>query len=136
MSWSFSRICDSRPRIFGICLCVGIAIAGDALAAGPFDGSYVGTMRVTRSDNYPGCLLTDPPQDATAVVKDDQFTEHFGEFTVQGEVAPDGSFHAISLTTMGRTTPVELKGRITGDSLEGELNWSNFCFRRVSLRKS
>ncbi len=136
MPWFFNREFALRPGILGICLCVGIAISSDALAAGPFDGTYGGTMKVTRSDNYPGCLLSDPPQDATADVKDNQFTEHFGEITVQGDVAPDGSFHAIALTTIGRTTPVEIKGRITGNSLEGELNWSNFCFRHLSLQKS
>lgn len=128
-----------RIRGLGVICCLVLATAGcappgqptAAPAPGAFDGTYRGTLRLTRNaDGQCG----DAVIQRTVTVANSHarivYNPSRGRAAV-GTVRPDGSF-----TLVGETSgSVEITGRIEGDALTGRFN-SDICTYEVALRKA
>ena len=114
--------CLVHVRALGVAVCAGLATASLALAAGPFDGTYRGTeVHTTLLTPGPSCAHTDRESHAP-VIKDNHFAQHWGPTALEVNVAADGSFHTTVPFATGRyTRTLEIKGSITGNSLEADL---------------
>ncbi len=99
----------------------GIVLAGislAALAAGPYDGNYHGTLRGA-GFNAVGCAKEAPVQ---MTVADNKLTYvHLGNATITATVAADGSFSGSGqnnyAASRSRTNVQTLDGKITGDAI-------------------
>ncbi len=109
-------------------------------AAGNFDGIYRGDQTLIRNDNAPECAKAAQP--VVVHVVDNSFARAWGggrfRVNITLHIAPDGSFagQASPTNVSGRFSgPVDVHGRITGDTLEAELG-SRTCAVKMTLRKS
>jgi len=107
-------------------------LMGHANAAGSFDGSYTGKIRlVVVFYRFCSPASTDR-DDYTVVVENDHFVIKWGSTVYNVNVEPDGSFD-----TFGRgedAKPREISGKITGSQLEADMG-SNRCASHLSLIK-
>lgn len=109
----------------------GCAPAGQpAAAVGAFDGTYRGTLRLTR--NADGACGDAAIQRTVTIANGHArilYNPSRGRAAV-GTVRPDGSFTLVGETS----TSVEITGRIEGDALTGRFD-SETCTYDVALRK-
>jgi hypothetical protein len=122
---------------FGLALPValfGLALAGSAGAAGPFDGVYKGTQTGTLNDNSGNCRNMDLPSTSIRIT-DNHFTRKW--YTdIDVDVGGDGAFHASALVPGARPARTEnISGKITGNKLEADIG-SSHCGAHLSLTKS
>ena len=115
-----------------------LAPQGSVLAAGAFDGTYVGTQRTTLNNNSGACDRLDR-DDLRRTVTDGVITTQWGSAKLQAKVGPDGSFAVTDENPVfGRAgsgpNPVTLKGTIRDGRLEADLG-SSHCGVHWSLRK-
>ena len=110
---------------------------GGALAAGPYDGNYHGTLTVTGFSGN-ACPKKAPIQ---MTVTDSQLTYvHLGNATITAPVAADGSFsgsgeNKYAMGRKGAVHPQTLQGRITGANIEATTDVGNGCHYQLSLTK-
>lgn len=112
---------------------LGFAVAGPALSAGNFDGTYRGTESVTLTNNSSDCLSI--KQDHMAVtVTDNKFVRHWGIATLPVEIAPDGTFSSSVVVSNRPLRQAQIKGKITGGNLEADVG-TDLCAGHMSLKK-
>ncbi len=112
---------------------LGFAVAGPALSAGSFDGTYRGTESVTLTNNSSDCLSI--KQDHMAVtVTDNKFVRHWGIATLPVEIAPDGTFSSSVVVSNRPLRQAQIKGKITGGNLEADVG-TDLCAGHMSLKK-
>jgi hypothetical protein len=112
-----------------------LPLENSAIAAGPFDGVYAGTQRVTKTNNGSQCQNIN--QDHIRVmVLDNVFRYRWGPIPMQVTVAGDGSFSLDVAGAAERSTSgsVSMKGRINIGNLEADVG-GNICAAHISLRK-
>jgi hypothetical protein len=117
-------------------LTVGLMpLANSAVAAGPYDGVYAGTQRVTKTNNSSQCLKIN--QDGIKVmIMDNTIRYRWGPVPLQATVANDGSFSvdAAGAASAGYSGSVSFKGRINLGNLEADVG-GNICAGHLSLKK-
>jgi hypothetical protein len=113
---------------------LGLAVAGPAVSAGSFDGTYRGTEVVTLNNNSSEC--TNIKQDNLVLkVIDNKFVRHWGVATMPVEIAPDGTFSAgVIVSTKPRLRQAQIKGKISGGNLEADVG-TDLCAAHMSLKK-
>jgi len=116
-----------------------LAFSGAALAAGPFDGTYVGTQHETVNNNSSYCSNINRDS-IRRVVKDGIITTEWSKATLQATIEADGSF-ATSAEGMqfGRAgsnpNPITFRGTIHDGQLEADVGGAH-CAAHWSLRKN
>jgi hypothetical protein len=126
----------AKPRMV-LALAVGLApFANSARAAGPFDGVYAGTQRVTKTNNSTQCAKIDQ-DNVRIMVMDNTIRYRWGPVPLQATVAGDGSFSvdAAGASSRGFSSSVSFKGRINVGTLEADVG-GNICAGHLSLKKS
>jgi hypothetical protein len=111
-----------------------IALAGGAMAAGPYDGAYSGMQTQTQTNNSGFCQnLT---HGTRLMVTNNVITYSWGRVPLETTVNADGSFSvdAVGMQTRGASGGYSLKGRITGVSLEADVGGSA-CAAHLSLKR-
>lgn len=106
-----------RPSLILTLCCLGFMPA--ALAAGPNDGTYHGTLQLTRGETPP-CGRNVAPRTMTITNNRLNYT-HFGDLRFTPDIAPDGSFSEsgrYSTTTRGGN--VRLTGRVANGRIEAD----------------
>ena len=125
----------SKPlMVLGLALGL-FPLANRAIAAGPYDGVYAGTQRVTKTNNSSQCQKIN--QDGIKVmVMDNTIRYRWGPIPLQATVANDGSFSvdASGAASAGYSGSVSFKGRINIGNLEADVG-GNICAGHLSLRK-
>jgi hypothetical protein len=117
--------------IFGV-ICLA---AGPALGAEPghkYDGVYTGKRSLTKGTASPRCPVED---DVSVIIHGETltFTNSVStKFTISFDPRQDGSFDQIYGGQGG--TAVRIKGRITGDVIEADVN-NRPCEHHWSLKK-
>jgi len=112
-----------------------LPLADRAMAAGPYDGVYAGTQRVTKTNNSTQCSTIN--QDSVKVmVMDNSIRYKWGPVPLQATVANDGSFSVdvAGGASRGYSSSVSFKGRINIGNLEADVG-GNICAGHLSLRK-
>ena len=111
-----------------------LALAGTALAAGPFDGTYRGSQTVLLNNNYQGCSAR---TDIVLVIRNNHFTRQWAGNVIDVDVAGDGTINKTASYEAGRNRQATLTvtGKIAGASLEADIG-SDRCRMHLSLRKS
>jgi len=111
---------------------LAIVLMGQADAAGAFDGSYTGHLRLV-SINYRSCSVLDRDEDGfTLIIENNHFVTQWENATYSVDVEPDGSFDAILGAERGRVAVREIKGMITGPNLEADMG-NSYCGSHLSL---
>jgi hypothetical protein len=110
---------------------LGLATAGNAVAADTFDGTYTGPRRVIRDDNSAGCSLAPNPH-MVLTVKNDHFVIAWG-IVLPVDVDADGTFDKSVIWSAHGVERID--GKITGDKLEADLGDAR-CVVHLSLQKS
>lgn len=113
-------------------LAVAVLTSSAALAAGPFDGAYVGPLKQTTGETLPRCQNISRPR-ATVVIKDNVASIPWGQTVVTAPVQPDGSFDGH--VRGGFASDFFLKGKIAGTGLEADVGTA-MCNGHLSLSKS
>ena len=113
---------------------LGLAVAGPAVSAGSFDGTYRGAETLTLSNNSSDCLSI--KQDHMVVtVTDNKFVRHWGVATLPVEIAPDGTFaSSVVVSTKPQLRQAQIKGKISGGNLEADIG-TDLCSGHMSLKK-
>jgi hypothetical protein len=117
-------------------LAVGLMpLANSAVAAGPYDGVYAGTQRVTKTNNSTQCQGIDR-DDIRVMVMDNTLRYRWGPVPLQATVAGDGSFSidVAGAASRANSSSVSFKGRINIGNLEADVG-GNVCAGHLSLRK-
>ena len=120
----------------GALLLAVVVMAPVAALAGPYDGTYHGTL-TGAAGNAVTCAKQAPVQ---MTVTDNKLTyDHLGHATVTTTVAPDGSFSgsARSDYTIARTGPMTLtlEGKVVGKSITAVTKLSNYCTSNLQLQR-
>ena len=112
-----------------------LPLADSAMAAGPFDGVYAGTQRVTKTNNSTQCQTINR-DDVRVMVMDNTIRYKWGPVPLQATVANDGSFSVdvSGGSSRGYSSEVSFKGRINIGNLEADVG-GNICAAHLSLRK-
>jgi hypothetical protein len=112
-----------------------LPLADRAMAAGPYDGVYAGTQRVTKTNNSSQCSNINQ-DNIRVMVLDNTFRYKWGPVPMQVTVAGDGSFSLEVAGAQSRATSssVSMKGKINIGNLEGDVG-GNICAAHISLRK-
>ena len=116
-----------------------LAPSGAALAASPFDGTYVGPQRETANNNSGYCMNINRDE-IRRVVKDGVITTEWSKATLRAPIAADGSF-SVSAEGMqfgkggGQPNPITFKGTIRDGKLEADVGGSH-CAAHWSLQKN
>jgi len=125
----------SKPlMVLGLALGL-LSLADRAIAAGPFDGVYAGTQRVTKTNNSTQCQNIN--QDSIKVmVMDNTIRYRWGPVPLQATVANDGSFSVdvSGSASRGYSSSVSFKGKINLGNLEADVG-GNICAGHLSMRK-
>ena len=125
----------SKPLVvLGLALGL-LSLADRAIAAGPFDGVYAGTQRVTKTNNSTQCQNIN--QDSIKVmVMDNTIRYRWGPVPLQATVANDGSFSVdvSGSASRGYSSSVSFKGKINLGNLEADVG-GNICAGHLSMRK-
>jgi hypothetical protein len=110
------------------------AVAGPAVSAGSFDGTYRGNQHETLANNSKDCAnLT--RDNVVLTVTDNKFVRQWGVATLPVEIAPDGTFSAeVLVSTKPRLRQAQIKGKITGGNLEADVG-TDLCAAHMSLKK-
>jgi hypothetical protein len=112
---------------------LGLAVAGPAVSAGSFDGTYRGAQSVTLNNNSSDCANI--KQDNMALtVTDNKFVRHWGVATLPVDVAPDGSFSSSVVVSNRPLRQAQIKGKIAGGNLEADIG-TDLCAAHLSLKK-
>lgn len=107
-----------------------------AMAASPFDGTYVGTQREARNNNSGLCINLNR-DDARIRVSDSKFTYKWGqpfEVIVDAAGAVNGAGESLQSTRTSSNVAI-FKGQITGGALEADVG-TRACGVHLSLKKS
>ena len=110
-----------------------VPMAHPSMAAGPFDGTYVGRQIETQNNNSGACQNIN--RDTRIIVANNVISYSWG-VPLETTVGGDGSFsvdHA-GLAVRGAAASVSLKGRISGGNLEADVG-GNRCAAHLSLKK-
>ena len=114
-----------------------LAFSGAALAASPFDGTYVGTQRETANSNSGNCLNLNR-DDVHRVVKDGVITTEWSKANLRATIESDGSFATTAEGMkfgMGGSNPITFKGTILDGKLEADVGGAR-CAAHWSMRKN
>lgn len=120
------------------CLMLGLGLmglAGGALAASPFDGTYVGTQRETLNNNSGKCMNIN--MDHARLVVQDGIVRYKWAVPIETTVGSDGSFSIYQegqQAGRGGSNMISLKGRISDGKLEADVG-SIYCAAHLSLTK-
>ena len=109
--------------------------ANPALAASPFDGTYVGTQRETLNDNSGKCMNIN--RDHAQLVVQDGVVRYKWAVPIETTIGSDGSFSIYQQGQQegkGGSNQISLKGRISDGKLEADVG-SNYCAAHLSLTK-
>jgi hypothetical protein len=122
-------------KLGGLLLAGAIMAPGVALA-GPYDGTYHGTLTGT-DGNANTCAKQAPVQMSVA---DNKLTyNHLSNATITATVGADGSFSGSTLSkfTIARSGPLNLTldGRIAGDRITAVSKVSGYCTYNLQLQK-
>ena len=124
-------------RILTVAAVLALPGLRDAVAAGPYDGTYHGTL-TGGSMNALNCAKSAPVQ---MTVTDSQLEyHHFSNTVIRAPVAADGSFSGSAqnmYTAKGQRTPViqTLDGKISGNAIKAETKVGNRCTYALALKK-
>jgi hypothetical protein len=130
------RLRSCRPFVALICLC--LAAASNAMAAGEFDGAYTGTYTV-----LPGSSPICGPIIAKMIISDNKVTYAHTPVTattpiaiIVADISGDGSFHGsgVRRTSFGERGILELSGKVTAGGIEAD-TWAARCQYHLSLKK-
>jgi hypothetical protein len=112
-----------------------MSLANSAVAAGPYDGVYAGTQRVTKTNNSTQCQGIDR-DNIRVMVMDNTIRYRWGPVPLQATVANDGSFSVDVAGAASRATSssVSFKGKINIGKLEADVG-GNICAGHLSLKK-
>ena len=129
-----SRLLNHLHFAVPIAVTLGLALAGMARAAGPFDGTYRGSQTVLRNSNYQGCI---DRTDIVLIIRNNHFTRQWVGNVIDVDVAGDGTFTKTASFEAGRNRQATLTvtGKIASASLEADIG-SDRCRMHLSLRKS
>jgi len=113
-----------------------LTLAGPASAAGPFDGTYAGAQRLTKTNNSGQCQNIDK-DNLRVTVTDSTVQWHWGGVALKATIGPDGSFatDAAGWASRGASGSFSFKGRITGGNLEADVG-SIQCAAHISMKKA
>jgi hypothetical protein len=117
-------------------LAVGLMpLANSTMAAGPYDGVYAGTQRVTKTNNSTQCSTINQ-DNVKVMVMDNTLRYRWGPVPLQATVASDGSFSVdvAGGSSVGYSSSVAFKGRINIGNLEADVG-GNICAGHLSLKK-
>jgi hypothetical protein len=117
-------------------LAVGLGpLASGAMAAGPFDGAYTGTQRLTKTNNSGSCQNINR-DNLRSTVTDSMVHWKWGGVPLNATIAPDGSFSttAAGWASRGASGGFSFSGRIVGGNLEADVG-SIQCAAHLSLKK-
>jgi hypothetical protein len=105
-----------------------------AMAAGSFDGTYVGPRRETQNNNSGYCHDTNGP---TRVVISNNVIKFQWGVPLETTIGADGSFSVDhqGMGMRGAQAIISMKGRISGGNLEADVG-NNACAIHMSLKKS
>jgi hypothetical protein len=116
-----------------------LAVAGNAaaVAGGPYDGTYHGTLTADGM-NTVSCAKSAPVQ--MSITDGKLEYHHFSNATITAPVAADGSFSGSAqnmYTAKGQHTPViqTLDGKISGNAINAETKVGNRCTYTLALKK-
>ena len=113
---------------------LGLGVAGPAVSAGSFDGTYRGNQRATLTNNSSECANLNH-DNLVLIVTDNKFVRHWGVATIPVEVAPDGTFSAgVVVSTKPHLRQAQIKGKISGGNLEADIG-TDLCAGHMSLKK-
>ena len=112
---------------------LGLTVAGPAVSAGSFDGTYRGAESVTLNNNSSDCL-TIKQDHMVLTVTDNKFVRHWGVATLPVEIAPDGTFSSSVIVSNRPLRQAQIKGKITGGNLEADIG-TDLCAGHMSLKK-
>jgi hypothetical protein len=122
-----------------VLLAAMLAVAGiaAAVAGGPYDGTYHGTLTADGL-NAVSCAKSAPVQ--MSVTDSKLEYHHFSNATITAPVAADGSFSGSAqnlYTTRGLRTPMiqTLDGKISGNAIKAETKVGNSCTYSLTLKK-
>jgi hypothetical protein len=103
-------------------------------AAGPYDGVYSGTQKMTVTNNSGKCQNLD--RDRVSVAIQDNVIRYPWAVQMEATIKPDGSFDASKTggSQAGFSASYRIKGQITGGRLEADVG-SNICGVHLSLIK-
>jgi hypothetical protein len=132
---------DRRASAWALCalLLTGWS-CGDAVAAGSYDGDYVG-MRTLNPGSHPGCVGTDPVKVRWKIINNHYHSGYGGNQTVEqlqcnADLDANGAFQctiSYAYPGGGRVTATRT-GRVAGETLLGTLD-SNSCHYSFNLQK-
>ena len=110
-----------------------IPMADRTMAAGAFDGTYVGRQRETQNNNSGYCPNLN--RDTRIVVADNVIRYSWG-VPLETTVGGDGSFSVDhqGMAVRGASAMISLKGRISGGNLEADVGTPQ-CAAHLSLKK-
>jgi hypothetical protein len=134
--WRMTRPCSRRGVFPGRALIVAglaVAVAGPAVSAGSFDGTYRGGQRVTLNNNSSDCANI-REENLVLTVTDNKFVRHWGVATIPVEIAPDGTFSAMVVVSNRPLRQASMKGKISGGNLEADIG-TDKCAAHLSLKK-
>lgn len=119
---------------FAVPLAVILALAGTAVAVGPFDGTYRGSQTVLLNNNYQGCSAR---TDIVLIIQNNHFTRQWAGSVINVDVAGDGTINgqASYQAGRGRQATASITGKIAGAGLEADIG-SDRCRMHLSLKKS
>ena len=109
--------------------------AAAPLAAGPFDGVYVGSQVETRNNNSGQCQNMNNDKMRITII-DGQFTKRWKppvDVTVGNDGVMTGGGQGMQ-EFRGGSNPLTFEGRITGNAFEADLGTRN-CAVHLSLKK-
>ena len=125
-------------RILAVAAVLSVAGARDTSAAGPYDGTYHGTL-TGDAMNALTCAKKAPIQ--MTVTNNVLEYHHFSNAVITAPVAADGSFSGSAqnkFTTGGRGSQMQvqtLTGKITGMAIQAETKVGNYCTSQLTLKK-
>ena len=110
-----------------------LPLAHQTIAAGAFDGTYIGNRRELRNDNGGRCAHLN--KDSRIVIRNDTIRYAWSPPFV-ATVAADGTFSVdeLGLAARGASASVSLKGQIVDGDLEADVGGSR-CAAHLSLKK-
>ena len=115
---------------------VSVPVGDRAMAASPFDGTYVGAQRETLNNNTGQCMNIN--KDATRLTVKEGVISYRWAVPIETTVGSDGSFSVDQQGQQvgrGGSNQISFKGKITGGQLEADVG-SSRCAAHLSLKKS
>jgi hypothetical protein len=107
-----------------------MTVASSALAAGPYDGNYVGTQQVTVNNAQANCVNSDHVE---IRVTDNKIPAVLVSVPLDATVAGDGAFDEYH-SQFGVPTPARIVGKISGSKMEFDMGGTH-CTVHVSATK-